>query len=901
MRHYSSKSYSSGTEHSVIYSDFKGVDFSENGSNISPYRFAYAENMYRDYDTGGANTVESIPGYRKIYDSQQSVNGLYSYKNHSGEDVLVIHTKNELHSIPISDIDTHERLRIVSGVNDSCGDSYASQDSLFVLDGSNLFMLSDTVFEKITDQSCAVYVPTTHINGTEYEQRNLLTRYFYEQYTNPSELLYAFGTAELQYIITDAEKYECSVSGISGNASAVYIPSQVKIGSTHYFVKGIESYALAEKNDITECYISSGVSYLGEGAFKNCTCLTRVVLPDTVATISDKCFEQCSALKEIHIGAALKSISETAFLGCSALESVSYSADSERFEAIENYNLLSNTLIFYNTVCSTTRIELKLHNPTVEVVEVTDGENALDYSVIRDGELCKSISLYISSGIDVKQRAITIKGLLSSSREDYRDEYPGFVASNVKDGECVSGTITECTIAESFDGRIFLTGNPKYPGVCFYSAFDKSGENNPLYFGEMNYFKDGLGGFANTALLAVGESLAVFKAGDDGGGSIYYHTPKETGANILTKIYPVSYVHSGFVAKGKAISFFDDPVFVSDKGISALCKKNINLERSIATRSSNVNKRLLSEELSKIKLAVWKGYLVVLAEGRIYLADSRSTFTSKSGDVEYEWFYLSGIGSYKNDKTVYRYSPTAHEGLYVHEKNDEKANGNVFSVKKGNDIVCYVNENGKRFEVYPTEERHGGIYSPATHVISLADKLIFATGDGQAFVFNTDMRGIAPPYLRDAEGFDEEEYRKAWEDILHPYYYSFAGHSTRYAVQTKRDDCSIPHFTKNTVKNSLIVKCRAVLSGRITCEVGTDVGGYKEIADFPSSEFFFADVDFSKLSLTTDSVYTLPLREKEKDWIEKDIALFSDEFASPFAISIIAYRFRVKGNIKRNR
>ena len=49
---------------------------------------------------------------------------------------------------------------------------------------------------------------------------------------------------------------------------------------------------------------------------------------------------------------------------------------------------------------------------------------------------------------------------------------------------------------------------PNYGFQILYLLFI---ENNPLYFGEMNYFKDGLGGFKNTALLAVGDSLAVFK------------------------------------------------------------------------------------------------------------------------------------------------------------------------------------------------------------------------------------------------------------------------------------------------------------------------------------------------------------------------------------------------------
>ena len=901
MSSISSKGYSKSKEYSVIYDNLKGVDFSENGSHISKDRFAYAENMYRDYDVGGANTVESIPGYRRIYDSGNEVRGLYTYKNSSGEDVLVVHSKNELHVIPVSNIDTDKSAKVISGLSDLEGDGYVSSNALFILNGGNIFMLSDDFSGKITDDVEKVYIPTTHVNGTEYEQRNLLTRLFYEKYVTSSPELLAFGSPELRYAITDADAHECAVVGISKEISRVYIPSRVKIGDTYYAVKSIEGYTFSGMTGITYCFISNNVATIGEGAFKGCTSLMEISMPDTTVSIGDECFMGCSTLLAVRFGASLKTIGEDAFDGCTAISEIIYAADKDRFQKIANVNIFDGKMIEYNAPLRTTRIGLKIHNPATEIYEVSDGERMLDFTVIKNGFLCDEICVDLEDEMILEAKTITVKGLLSSSREDYADEHIGFLSANLKTGDTVSKIITECTVAETFDGRIFLTGNPKYPGFCFYSALDLSGENNPLYFGEMNYFKDGLGGFKNTALLAVGDSLAVFKEGDDGGGSIYYHTPRETGIDLLTKIYPVSYVHSGFVAKGEAISFFDDPIFVSAKGISALSKKNINLERSIATRSSNVNKRLLLEDLNNAKLTVWKGYLVVLCGDKIYLADSRSTFVARSGDTEYEWYYLTGIGSYRNDRGVYRYSATAHDGFFVHESVDKKTAEAVYSIKANGETVYYTNEGNRRFEVYPTEEREGGTFSPATHVITIGDRLIFATGDGQVLSFNTDKRGAAPPYLSDADIFDEEEYRREWDGIIHPYYYSFAGHAARYAIETKRDDCSIPHLTKNTVKGSLTLKCHAVAATNITCEVGTDSGGYKEISRFPSRDFFFADVDFSSFTMTTDGEYTIPIHEKEKNWIEKQITLYSDEFASPFAISIIAYRFFIKGQIKRNR
>ena len=38
---------------------------------------------------------------------------------------------------------------------------------------------------------------------------------------------------------------------------------------------------------------------------------------------------------------------------------------------------------------------------------------------------------------------------------------------------------------------------------------------------------------------------------------------------------------------------------------------------------------------------------------------------------------------------------------------------------------------------------------------------------------------------------------------------------------------------------------------------------------FPTRDLFFADIDFSSLTLSANDVYTLPIREREKGWVEK--------------------------------
>ena len=63
MSYLKRNSYSEKAIYNVVYENMKGVDFSESGTTVQRNRFAYLENMYRDYEGDGKEVIESIPGY----------------------------------------------------------------------------------------------------------------------------------------------------------------------------------------------------------------------------------------------------------------------------------------------------------------------------------------------------------------------------------------------------------------------------------------------------------------------------------------------------------------------------------------------------------------------------------------------------------------------------------------------------------------------------------------------------------------------------------------------------------------------------------------------------------------------------------------------------------------------
>ena len=274
-------------------------------------------------------------------------------------------------------------------------------------------------------------------------------------------------------------------------------------------------------------------------------------------------------------------------------------------------------------------------------------------------------------------------------------------------------------------------------------------------------------------------------------------------------------------------------------------------------------------------------------------------FTHATGSLEYEWYFLSGVGTYRDDSRVWRYASTPREGFTLHLTPSAIAEGVIISEEIDGVMVYYVDTGETRYEVLPTEEMRGGVFSPATEILGIYGYLFFGTESGDICVFNNDKRGVPPDRIASLPDFDPEEYAIKMGRKIHTDFYSFAGHAPRYALKTAYDNCSIPHLTKSTVKGSLTLKCRAFTKSSLICEVGTDTSGYKETTSFPGGEFDFSTLDFTTLTANTQESFTVPISERERGWIEKQITLYSDEFASPFGIYSINYRFTVKGKIKK--
>ena len=298
--------------------------------------------------------------------------------------------------------------------------------------------------------------------------------------------------------------------------------------------------------------------------------------------------------------------------------------------------------------------------------------------------------------------------------------------------------------------------------------------------------------------------------------------------------------------------------------------------------ASGVNSLLLGAE-SEIKMTVFRGYLLLYSSDEIFLYDGKEN-----------WFCLRGVGCYRGDRRVYRYSDTAPEGLTIYDKIGEATEGEVISrITESGEMQFFVEEGGIKYSVYPTEEYRGGEYFAAERLATDGKLLYFGTATGDLCIFNNDMRGQPPIRISSQDGFDAEEYRLYYGRELHPDFYSFAGHAPCYMLVTQDDEGGMPGQRKRSAVGSLTLRCKSFIRSSMTLEVSCD-GRRGQAERLCADRGGFLDADFSRPALAVEENPSFSLSSDTGYYTRKRISVYSKDFGSPMGIYFIGYKFRAK-------
>lgn len=259
----------------------------------------------------------------------------------------------------------------------------------------------------------------------------------------------------------------------------------------------------------------------------------------------------------------------------------------------------------------------------------------------------------------------------------------------VKSVQGYRNRINHSTKVIVFDNNVFFAGNEDYPNNIFFSALNKAN-----YIPDQNYLTDGTEDSEIKGMAVGNGALWVFKEPSQDNTTIFYHQPMETEQEIgdneyVTKVgYPTIYstISTGCIATG--INFNDDIVFFSNRGMEGI-QNSLNSEQVLGHRSSFIDRKLLNEEnYSNMTLTEWNGYLLVIIDDTIYLADSRQK-TNVTGHYEYEWYY------WKLDKKIV--SATTHKDiLYLCSKSEQIIDENGYKKYTDGETIYWYNEENQK-------------------------------------------------------------------------------------------------------------------------------------------------------------------------------------------------------------
>ena len=125
-------------------------------------------------------------------------------------------------------------------------------------------------------------------------------------------------------LITKGGNFAAEVTNISDGyyTGNVVLPESITYENNEYCVTRIGDVAFRKCTDLISITIPNSVTSIGEAAFQWCTGLTSITIPNSVTSIGSGAFQLCKGLISITIPNGLTSIGDATFSECYSLTNI---------------------------------------------------------------------------------------------------------------------------------------------------------------------------------------------------------------------------------------------------------------------------------------------------------------------------------------------------------------------------------------------------------------------------------------------------------------------------------------------------------------------------------------------------------------------------------------------------
>jgi hypothetical protein len=165
--------------------------------------------------------------------------------------------------------------------------------------------------------------------------------------------------------------------------------------------------------------------------------------------------------------------------------------------------------------------------------------------------------------------------------------------------------------------RLFVTGNPDYPNIDWYSA-----QNDPSMFGDTCYSLLGQDDSAITGYSIVSNHIAAHKDHAEDGRNVILRAGSlsddgEAEFRIVTTL-----IGDGDIAPRAHAYLRDEPLFLTARGVFAITSADVTGEKYSQSRSAFLNACLTAEEnMSDAAAIVWNDFYLLFLNERVYVLD----------------------------------------------------------------------------------------------------------------------------------------------------------------------------------------------------------------------------------------------------------------------------------------